>query len=1557
MSKPNIDLSAIRPLNGARSEGFEELCAQLARVERPLNSRFERKGTPDAGVECYAVLENGGEWGWQSKYFDTFGSSQWQQLDGSVETVLAKHPNLVRYFICIPLNRADGRIPGKQSTMEAWGKHVRKWQGWAAAAGMNVEFTYWGESEILDLLTQPTHLGRIRFWFDKQTFGEDWFKARLEEAIHTAGARYTPELNLGLPIADKFEFFGRTTSFFDSLKAQAKDIRENYRRLYPHNDVLEHKAISEAYESLSESLKTLLLSLGSIQVQPIDELPFKPIIQQLSSAIQLTDEIGNLLSTQEFKPKSISNKAEYETTDSNPYQDLRSRIYRLESSLNKAEYRFKEAIAIANNQLLVMTGPAGCGKTHLLCDVALNRSKTGRPTVLLMGQRFIDTTDPWTQALQQLDLATVSVEEVVGALESAAQVANSRLLLLIDAINEGNGRAIWPSNIASFLTQALRSPWLGVVLSVRSSYEEALVPATVREQAYRMVHQGFADHEYDATKSFFLHYNLELPSTPLLAPEFRNPLFLKTLCKGLMLTKQRRLPRGFHGITDAFNLYLDGVNEVLAEKLDYNPRQKLVRKALEAFAQAAASTDERWLMLTEATMVVDKLLPSRGYMQSLYHGLVVEGVLTEEAPRQWQKEVDEESVYISYERLADHLLTNILLDQHLDLVNPASSFETGKPLAALYDLDRRFHEGTVEALFIQVPERTKKELSELAPEVLTEWNGRAFRQSIIWRKTSAFSPATRQVLREFDKTDGETQQTLDVLLTVASLPDHPFNAEFLDQRLREDTMPQRDAWWSIELHYLWNTHSAIDRLIDWSWGITASTLLDEQAVDLCAITLAWLFTTSNRFLRDRATKALANLLTGRLAAGSRLIERFADVNDQYVAERVYAAAYGAAMRNYDQVEAGKLALSVYNCVFANQLPPAHILLRDYARGVIERSLHLGTDLAFDTNLIRPPYNSIWPTIPTEEEIGRLFPDSPAKWQDDDNGGAWARDRINSSVMHDDFGRYVIDPMLDDWLSIPLSEPAWVKPQSRQELLEEFTQDLSEPEQVAWSAFQQAEITLQKSQRQHLKHLVAERDDIIVSEFYTIKFGDSPELEEIQAQADSLAREEQLAYQTAIKTLDNALTAEHAQQLITINHQPEANDESRRAPKFDEDEAKRYIVSRVLTLGWSPELFGRFDKHTIGYRGREAAKAERIGKKYQWIALHEIMAYIADHYRFHERYSSDEDRVVSYEGPWQPGARNLDPSNMLRTTASPSSWSAHEPAWWAPKQQLSWDEPEAPKNWLLQWHDLPSIENLLLVERPGSSTKWLNLDGHFHWSEPIPPDLESLEVERREIWYIARSYLVREADTLAFMKWAETDSLQGRDMPEPAQVYTVFLGEHSWSPASQYHQREYYNGEVWRLPRKNCPVEVQVISFDYLNERGTFDCSLDETVSLNMPRAELITSLGLHWTGTGADFINAEGELVAFDPTVYQKGPAALLLREDLMREFLAREKLSLCWVVIGEKQVIGPDLGSRYHGRMNMFGAYTLIEQGVTGFMNCFLENDTPDGDNEDILLHTIKNA
>lgn len=56
----SLEWSNLRTLDGARN-AFEELCCQLARGEAEEQGfEFERKGTPDGGVECYAMLPSGG---------------------------------------------------------------------------------------------------------------------------------------------------------------------------------------------------------------------------------------------------------------------------------------------------------------------------------------------------------------------------------------------------------------------------------------------------------------------------------------------------------------------------------------------------------------------------------------------------------------------------------------------------------------------------------------------------------------------------------------------------------------------------------------------------------------------------------------------------------------------------------------------------------------------------------------------------------------------------------------------------------------------------------------------------------------------------------------------------------------------------------------------------------------------------------------------------------------------------------------------------------------------------------------------------------------------------------------------------------------------------------------------------------------------------------------------------------------------------------------------------------------------------------------------------------
>jgi hypothetical protein len=1523
-----VDWDVIRPLEGSQQKGFEELCAQLARLEILAGLPLTRVGTPDGGVECYVILNDGSELGWQAKYVNAIEDKQWSQIDKSIKTALEKHPRLIKYYICIPWDRPDARIDNRKSAQERWDEHVVKWTGWASERGMTVEFIYWGSSELIDRISRQEFISKYRFWFDARAFDTPWFTARLEEAVRAAGARYTPEIHVDLPIAAEFEAFGRTRHFFDTLKSHAREIRKVWNFF-----LSESKSIESSTEALCSALSSqvpaILSELGTIKDQPIGELPFRRISDRINSTKIIADELANLLfeKEQEFnaKSKQTPEGVKSGSQETNPFSSPRYRLVLLSSALTYALEDLDHGDLVAGNNLMILTGVAGTGKTHLLCDVARQRILRNQPTILLMGQRFISHDAPWTQASQQLDLPGMSAEDFTGALEAAAQVAGCRALVLVDAINEGAGKQIWPSNLASFLSHFQRSPWIGVALSVRSSYEDVIVPEEIRSHAIFVTHRGFSEHEYDAIRVFFAYYNLELPSIPLLAPEFRNPLFLKTLCWGLSQKGERRLPRGFHGITTVFALYLGAINDHLSSSLGFNKKDPLVQRALEALAKEMFKTDDRWLPRPKAEELINALLPGREFERSLYRGLVVEGILTEEIVKT-DGTIDDEVVLVSYERFSDHLITKMLLDAHLNLEDPAAAFATDGPLSYLSDEKRYVSPGLLEALCIQVPERVGKELITLAPQILdTRWSiGNAFRQSIVWRIPDSCTTETRDVINIINQQDRQWQDTLDILLTVATVPDHPFNATLIDQNLRQNTMPERDAWWSIYLHDSWGKETVVDRFVEWASLTINSVKIDDESVDLYSIILAWMFTTSNRFLRDHATKALVNLLSGRIDAVIRLINRFSNIDDPYVVERVYAVAYGITMRSHDAIEVGKLAQSVYDLIFANGEPPAQILLRDYARGIVERAIFLESDIKIDPNHIRPPYKSTWPKIPTRKEIEPFLPDRDrGAW----NGGdLWARNRIADSVLNDDFAFYVIGTNSsmesNHWLSLRLQDPMWFSPDERLSILVE---DLSPDERTAWEIFQESDAKLQKVSWKNMRTRVVSVEEDLEN---------SAEVEPVQSEeSDHEILQMQQERETALSAFKNALNEEHSNIFEKI-HDDLVTDK-KNPPRFDLSHIQRYILWRVFDLGWTTEKFGQFDRFTIGFHGRDAQKAERIGKKYQWIAYHEIMAFVSDNFQYYESFNRDE-IDHTYVGPWQIHMRDIDPSCIARSSPNKSHRNERSPVWWAPVMYDGWDAPPNPREWIQRDDNLPAVTNLLRVENPKNGSYWLNLYGIFTWNQPTPPDYSSTEVERREIWYTVTGFLIHKEDTHAFLEWAKSVDLLGHLIPQLSDQ-RIMLGEYGWAPAYQYYQSEYFGICGWAPPDRDCSIKLLIAASRYASGTNGFDCSTEENDTVRLPAIDIIKSLGLKWDGSRGDFVDSSGNLAALDPTEEPEDPACLLVREDLMREYLARENLTICWIINGEKRVYGAHF-SVIHSPLRIMGAYILSGTIFDGFINFKLE-------------------
>ncbi len=1539
---PILEWKNLRTFNGSQQNAFEELCCQLAAHEIPKNFRFTRKGVPDAGVECFAIAVDGSEWGWQAKYFDKLGATQLAELDQSFITAISKHPKLVKYYVCLPIDLPDARIPRQKSQLEKWESIKQKWIEKAGALNRKIEIVYWGSFEIFHRLSFEHARGQYYYWFNKEIFSMDWFQKHLDQAIESAGPRYTSALNVELPVAKIFDGLGRTSVFINRIKLRVLDLKKSFEKLHLHDRGFYTE--QEAIDIANDFTKTLSL-LGEVTYSVVKVFPWNEIRnvnkQILSNLETLQNKLWELdrLEIENKKPAEPEKQSSYSSHKSK-YSDESHWINRFSHELRKLDSHLEsEEILVSNNPFLLLVGDAGKGKTHLFCDVAINRLSLELPTILLLGEWFTNSEEPWTQLLRLLDLRNISVEEFLGALDASAQARRQKVLIMIDAINEGNGKQLWRGHLVRLLTTISRFPWLGLAISVRSSYENITIPDSPdsKDLFVKVIHPGFADNEYDAVRSFFEFYQLELPSFPLLLPEFQTPLFLKILCKGLRDRGITQLPSGYVGITETFDLFINAIDEKIWREhystLIYKPK-KLVRQALEALAKSMSEDRRDWLKIDEAEDIANKITGVVTH-QSFLTLLISEGVLS--THMRYETNSEFEVVRFSYEKFSDHIITNYLIEKHIQPTSPENAFAEGGPLEYLIEEPWRY-QGIIESLCVQMPEKLGKEFPDVVGITTGEdYFGMAFITSIIWRDVKAFSQSTRQKVTEFSgKNQTLFDATIDTLLTIATNPNHPYNAKFLHTILIKYPMAERDAWWSIYLHRNYGEHNALDRIIDWAWSNQNKDHVSEDALELCGITLTWFLSTSNRFLRDRATKALVSIFTNKLHVLEKILKIFKEVDDLYVLERLYASAYGCVLRNTNDIAIKSLAETIYRLVF-NERPPVHVLLRDYAKGVIDYALTRGINLEVQLERTKPPYESKWPDIPSEND----FVKNDAITSYDSFDGKWSQGRIRHSVMDDDFARYVIGTNSSKksryWLSLKINDHSWKSPKEK---FEEFIASLSAEQLEVWKKYQNIRQSSFDAETRIIRKLPDETIRLLLAmgEGENKPDGDADEkYTEIKERLEQAAQKIDEAANSVVEMLSEEKRSIFLNFVLPYENNPRNFEEF---PRFSLEEMQRWILKRVFDLGWTVERFGAFDRLDIGYHGRDAHKAERIGKKYQWIAYHEFLGYLSDHYQFRHEYSGE---LIPFEGAWQLGVRDIDPSCILRTTRRNDSMESTSRSWWIPLEYDSWALEENDVRWLRNSEDVPDIKPLINVVQPQNNTNWLCLDGLYNWEQSVPIDEDKYEKPKREFWLMIKSYLVNSKDILSLSRWATKQDFMGRWMPEPASLYDVFLGEFHWT--KPYHA-VFENESEWiggtrdsHVPKKVVvPVEI------YVNESSGFDCSADDSIQVKVPSGFLAKQMGLRWNGDDGKFFDTAGKLLAFDPSLFEHGPSVLLIKREEFLEFLQRNDLSILWTVIGEKQVIGGNWNlENWKGRLNITGAYWLEGANLMGKIITAFEGKDPE--------------
>ncbi|MBW8003415.1 MAG: hypothetical protein FVQ80_15615 [Planctomycetes bacterium] len=710
-------------------------------------------------------------------------------------------------------------------------------------------------------------------------------------------------------------------------------------------------------------------------------------------------------------------------------------------------------------------------------------------------------------------------------------------------------------------------------------------------------------------------------------------------------------------------------------------------------------------------------------------------------------------------------------------------------------------------------------------------------------------------------------------------------------------MAKRDSWWTIFLQESYYEGYPIERIIEWALSPSDKSHISDEIIRLLAITLCWFLTSTNRAMRDRSTKALVNLLTPKIAVLREVVKTFRDVNDPYMAERVYAVAYGCALRSDDNENIKGLAQDVYNVVFKNGSPPPHILLRDYARGVIELVLHRRLDIRLLKKKIRPPYNSVWPDdIPSADDL-KKYVDLQEKTPRTENGIS----RVYSSLLGfiHDFGEYVVGSRLP-WSSVPLCE-GW-KP-SLMEKYKAFIASLTERQRVLWEEFQRVRfagirVLLPIGEKGPEPDMPSD-EEIVAAETDFLK---------------SLRGKKRQAYDDIVVPYYGNLT-----------HQDDR--------RMSSELVLRFIFQRVIDMGYTNKRFGEFDTGYHLHR-REGARIERIGKKYQWIGYHEALARLSDNFYMMPDYIDVGPSI--YDGPWELSVRDIDPSHTL-VSKSPSLYGkGHEISWLAPVE-YDWTSNPVSLEWRLGTDDFPDTKPLIIVHNPSGGIDYYALETHFEWEEPRLPHEERDQKPDRRIWYQLRSYLMKKEDSDDLFEWAKDKNIYGRWMPESVDLRQVYVGEYPWA-ASYIAQNTYYYGrDGWtdKAGHHTLPANVRVTVESYRNAANDYDNSVGEGVSCTFPNPEIIEGMGLRWNPENSQWEDNSGLCIAFDPALKGHRYLGLLVRKDMFDRYLSSNGYSLIWTVIGEKNVLGEATTSS--GKWVEYSeVYRLKDENLQGSRNFY---------------------
>ena len=535
-------------------------------------------------------------------------------------------------------------------------------------------------------------------------------------------------------------------------------------------------------------------------------------------------------------------------------------------------------------------------------------------------------------------------------------------------------------------------------------YEKSVVQDALLsedEDVYRIVHTGFASNGLKASKQFFDYYRIPFTLYEYFESEMENPLFLTLYCKTYR-NDEASLPTLYDRLVESANKNIFPILEKRYKLIGFTEDDNIVQSLVDEISTLVFDRKEKNILESDLASIpfwTANDLPLRPFMsllakENLVHTNLIAG---------------NERYFFAYDQMNDYFFARSLFSHDMSDMSIRKT---------LYEDILQVNDNNIVnlsnsdvfviccAIYAQKFGKECIDLIDELPEGFEKgYIVKSYIRSFIWRDKEYIS--SNVFLAVAQKYKVSREDFWNVLVGNSIKHNHPLNSDFLHTLLMSFRLSERDYYWTKYINEIFYDESnRLMQLVKMYSSGQSIQMSKEQARQLL-ILCGWLLSSSNRMLRDYTSEAMIEILRNEFDLCIVILKAFEKVNDPYIIERLYGVVFGACCKRRRKGNTVYIALAeyVYSTIFDQEFIYPDILLRDYARLIIERFLWENPDYngCIVHEKIIPPYKSFPIEQIDEDYINKKY-----------DGGLW---QIKSSMsfeghgMYGDFGRYVFQSAL------------------------------------------------------------------------------------------------------------------------------------------------------------------------------------------------------------------------------------------------------------------------------------------------------------------------------------------------------------------------------------------------------------------------------------------------------------------------------------------------------------------------------------------------------------------